>query len=110
FLAEHYQVLAETLLPQGEHAEAAQAAEELARVAPADGTRLAQAARILARCTRLAANDSALAGGYAGRALALLRQALAKGAVKPAEVAKDADFAALRGRPGFEELLRPPGP
>src|SRR5262249_27121408 len=37
FLAEHYQVLAETLLPQGEHAEAAQAAAELARVAPADG-------------------------------------------------------------------------
>jgi tetratricopeptide (TPR) repeat protein len=118
FLGEHYQVLSETLLRQGEHAAAAAAADELVRLAPTDGTRAYQAARVQARCARLAEQDPRLgpearrqqAERYAGRAVELLRQALARGAAKRDEVAKDADFDALRGRLDYDALLRSGGP
>ncbi len=77
------QNLAETLLRQGDHAEAARVAEMLPQVFPDRAADYYLAARLLARCARLV-NDSSLSPSeralltrrYAERVLVMLREAV----------------------------------
>jgi tetratricopeptide (TPR) repeat protein len=105
--------LAGTYLRLGQHAEAAAAAEEYARLAVRPAGDLYPAACYLARCVPLAEKDAKLppsrrqelAEGYAARAVALLRQAVQKGYNNVPHLKKDPDLDALRQRPDFRELL-----
>jgi serine/threonine protein kinase/type II secretory pathway pseudopilin PulG len=105
--------LIETLLAQGEHPAAAAVVEEFLAVgvdAAQDGF---TAACLLARCARVAEKDQRLpaerrqeaAQGYAERAVASLRQAVAKGYKKLEPLKKDRDLEPLRSRPDFQALV-----
>jgi tetratricopeptide (TPR) repeat protein len=106
-------VLAATLLELGEHAAAAAAAAELARVAFEPAGDSYKAAGFLARCIPLAEKDAKLpearrqelAKSYGDRAVQALRQALAKGYKDAANMKKDTDLDPLRGRDDFRKLL-----
>ncbi len=105
--------LAQSHLGLGDHARLAAAADELARAAfdPANDTY--NAACFLCRCATLAGRDGRLDGArrqelatsYADRALALLRQAVARGYKDAAHMKQDADLRPLRGREEFRKLL-----
>jgi tetratricopeptide (TPR) repeat protein len=105
--------LGETFLRLGRHAEAAAAADELARAAVRPAEDLYQAGRHLARCVPLAENDRQLpearrkeqAREYAGRALAALRQAVDKGWKDAARLRQDPDLNPLHSRDDFRQLL-----
>jgi serine/threonine protein kinase len=104
------------LVRGGDHSGAAAVAGVLAEVATSDDTRY-NAACVYALAGGTARSDrwlgspqrEALAEGYAGQALALLRRLAAAGYFKTPERAallgKDTDFDALRARPDFKELL-----
>src|SRR5262249_48522023 len=87
YLHIHHRQLALTLLQLGEYAEAAAKAEELPRLCPDGWREYARAASVLARCVRLAAEDTTLAAGerderaraFGDKAVAYLRQAVAQG-------------------------------
>jgi tetratricopeptide (TPR) repeat protein len=106
--------LAQTLVGLLDHAAAAKMTEELlkASVDPANDTY--NAACYLSLCVPLAEKDSKLteverrtqAQGYADRAMAFLRQALAKGFNDADYMAKDDDLAPLRQRPDYQALLK----
>jgi serine/threonine-protein kinase len=106
-------VLAATLLELGEHAAAAEAAAELARVAYDPAHDAYKAACFFARCIPLAEKDAKLpearrkelAQSYGDRAVQALRQALAKGYKDAAHIQKDTDLDSLRGRDDFRKLL-----
>jgi serine/threonine-protein kinase len=105
--------LAVTLLELGEHAGAAVAAADLARVAHEPAADAFKAAGLLSRCVPLAERDSKLPEGqrkelaqsYADQALAALRQAVAKGYKDADHLKKDPDLDPLRGRDDFLKLL-----
>jgi serine/threonine-protein kinase len=107
------QELAATLLDLGEHAGAAEAAADLARVAADPAGDAYKAAGFFARCVPLAGKDAKLpeaqrkelAQSYGDRALEALRQALAKGYKDAAHMKKDPDLDPLRGRDDFKKLL-----
>jgi tetratricopeptide (TPR) repeat protein/tRNA A-37 threonylcarbamoyl transferase component Bud32 len=120
FLCKHYGVLADTLVQLGDHGAAATAAAELANLTPRiDDVPGAQwqvyfrAASLVARCVPLAENDlqlseaqqRATAQRYADQAMSWLRQAIAKGCKDTSSLQEGSDFAALRPRPDFENLL-----
>jgi serine/threonine-protein kinase len=106
-------VLAATLLELGEHAAAAEAAGDLARVAHDPANDAYKAAGFLSRCVPLAEQDAKLpeprrkevARSYGDRAMEVLRQALAKGYKDGAQLKKDTDLDPLRGRDDFQKLL-----
>jgi hypothetical protein len=102
--------LAETLTDQHEHA----AASEAALLAVGAGTDAAEgaydAARILSKCRLPAGYDASLSAAernrlYDDRAMELLRQAVAKGFKNDALLKDNNDFAPLRSRPDFRQLL-----
>jgi tetratricopeptide (TPR) repeat protein len=105
--------LAGTLLDLGDHAGAAGAAGELARVASDPVGDAYKAAGFFARCVPLAEKDGKLpevkrqelARSYGDRALEALRQAVAKGYKDAAHMQKDKDLDPLRGRDDFKKLL-----
>ena len=105
--------LAENLLQQGKHAEAAKVAEKFPGARPKDANGYQKAAVLLARCITLADKDAQitqakrkeLAQSYADRAIALLRQAVARGYQDAAQLKKDANIEPLRGRDDFRKLL-----
>jgi tetratricopeptide (TPR) repeat protein len=110
----HQANLAFTLLRMCRHAEAADAARELPRLAPDNPAVLLQAARLLSGCVALAEWNPGspfpvglvLAWAYGSEAIALARAAVAKGLVDPALVlSSDPDLAPLRGRDEFRLLL-----
>jgi serine/threonine-protein kinase len=111
--SEHRRILALTLLDLGEHAGAAAAAAELARVAFDPAGDAYKAAGFLSRCVPLAEKDAKLpearrqelARSYGDRALEALRQAVAKGYKDAAQMKKDTDLDAVRGRDDFQKLL-----
>jgi serine/threonine-protein kinase len=113
WFCQNRQRLAATLLELGDHAAAAEAAADLARMAvhPADDAY--QAAGFFARCIPLAQQDSKLpqaqrqelARAYGDQALEALRQALAKGYKHTANLKKDKDLDPLRPRKDFQKLL-----
>jgi tetratricopeptide (TPR) repeat protein/tRNA A-37 threonylcarbamoyl transferase component Bud32 len=106
-------VLGDTLLQLGRHAEAAAVADDLARAAVRPAEDVFEAARTLARCVPLAEKDAKLPGvkqqelakAYADRALALMRQAVAKGYKDVDRLKKDTDLDPLRKRDDFRRLL-----
>jgi serine/threonine-protein kinase len=105
--------LAATLLDLGEHAGAAAAAADLARVAYEPAGDAYKASAFLSRCVPLAEKDTKLpeakrkelAKSYGDRALEALRQAVAKGYKDAAQMKKDPALDPLRGRDDFQKLL-----
>jgi tetratricopeptide (TPR) repeat protein len=110
---DHRRDLAATLLNQGEHALAAQAAADLARSACQPASDAYQAACVLSRCIPLAEQDSRLpesqrrplARSYGDRALQTLQLAAAEGYQDAGRLKKDKDLDPLRGREDFKQLL-----
>jgi hypothetical protein len=113
FSRNNTQALADTLLHLGAHAESAVAADRLAQFAVDPPNDLYNAACFLARCVPLAEKDAklpeakrkVLAQEYADRAMAALRQAVAKGYKDVEHTKKDSDFDPLRQRDDFKMLL-----
>jgi serine/threonine protein kinase/WD40 repeat protein len=109
----HLANLAKTLLRLGRHADAADAARELPRLAPDDPAVLLCAARLLARCVALAERNPGflypvgliLARVYSAEAIALARAAVAKGLVDVKPLRSDPDFDPVRSRADFRRLL-----
>jgi tetratricopeptide (TPR) repeat protein/tRNA A-37 threonylcarbamoyl transferase component Bud32 len=113
--------LAQTFLKEKRHAEAAEAVEQLAAVAEAAATeanvkvpvQLMRGAAYLAWCVALAEKDvqlpdarrAELARSYAEQAVATLRLAVKHGYKDAARLKTDPDFAPVRSRPDFQELV-----
>ncbi len=105
--------VAQSRLGLADHARLATAADDLARFGydPANDTY--DAACLVCRCMTLADKDAQLAEArrkelaqsYADRALALLRQAVARGFKDVARMKKDADLEPLRTREEFKKVL-----
>src|SRR5947209_4599697 len=97
----------------GRHADAADAAREIPRLAPDDPAVLLRAARLLAGCVAVAERDPGLASGagtdpapaYGGEAVALARAAVARGLADVTPLRSDPDFDPVRERDEFR-LLR----
>jgi tetratricopeptide (TPR) repeat protein len=112
-LSQYIGLLAENLLQQGKHAEAAKVAEKFPGARPKAASGYQKAALLLARCVTLADKDALLAQAqrkelaqrYADRAMALLRQAVALGYKNATQLKKDANLEPLRTRDDFMRLL-----
>jgi serine/threonine-protein kinase len=110
---ENRRILSLARLGLGKHAAAAAAAEEMLTIGPNPATDAYTAAGLLAQCVLLAEKDSKvleskrkeLAQGYADRAMAALRLAIAKGLKDLAKMKKDKDLDSLRSRDDFKKLL-----
>jgi hypothetical protein len=113
FFHHNRQELAATLVNLGDHASAAEAAADLARVAFDPAGDALKASGFFSRCVPLAEKDDKLAEpqrkelakSYGDRAIESLRQALAKGYKDAAKIQKDPDLDPLRGRDDFQKLL-----
>jgi tetratricopeptide (TPR) repeat protein/tRNA A-37 threonylcarbamoyl transferase component Bud32 len=113
FFRNNTEALVTTLLHLGAHAEAASAADRLAEAAVDPPEDLYNAACFLARCAPVAEKDEKLpearrkevAKNYADRALAALREAVAKGYKDVEHMKKDSDLDPLRGRDDFKKLV-----
>jgi serine/threonine protein kinase/WD40 repeat protein/tetratricopeptide (TPR) repeat protein len=109
----HQAQLASTLLRMGRHADAADAARKLPRLAPNDPAVLLRAARLLAGCVAVAKRNPgtplavglARARAYGGEAVALARAAVAKGLADVTPLRSDPDFDPVRDRDEFRLLL-----
>jgi serine/threonine protein kinase/tetratricopeptide (TPR) repeat protein len=109
----HLIVLAGSRLGLGDHARLAATAEELARLGVEPAADTYNAARYMGLCATLAAKDSKpapaeqteLARDYSDRALALLRQAFARGWRDTSRLKQDPAFQPLQARPEFRQLL-----
>jgi serine/threonine protein kinase len=105
--------LATTWASMGDHVKAADAAPEIARLAPERPVGSYQAARILALCAASATKDAQqpgakrteLAQAYGERAMAQLQEALQSGYQGIESLKNHRDFEALRSRPDFKKLL-----
>jgi tetratricopeptide (TPR) repeat protein len=74
FLRNHYTVLADVLLAEGDHARAARAAEDMLGVLPREWQTYYRAAGCLQGCAAAAAGDARLAQTYGDRAAELYRE------------------------------------
>ncbi len=109
----HHFNLADELRKLGRHAESAKVARELAEFAPEDGGELLRAARLLARCVPAVGADHSLpepercaaAERYAAEAVRLLTRAAAWGPPGLGRLDNDPDFAPLRPRADFRDLV-----
>jgi tetratricopeptide (TPR) repeat protein len=105
--------LAETLVRQGAHEDAAKTIAEFVALSPTSGPECVRAASLLARCVPLATADTRLAdarradraGAYAERAVELLREARKQGQKDDNVLRSDHSFDVLRTRADFRELL-----
>ena len=105
--------LAETLADLGDHARAAEQAGLLARIATDPAADVYREARVLARCSALAADDGKLpearrrelAWSYADAALASLQRSVASGWKDGVRARRDPDLAPLRARGDFQRLM-----
>jgi tetratricopeptide (TPR) repeat protein len=105
--------LADCLVDLGDHAAAAQAAEEWLAYAADAKTDNYHAASCLARCVSLVQKDEKLTAAvrqeratrYSERAVKLLRQAVAGGWQDAEELKKNAALDSLRDRPDFQKVL-----
>ena len=112
-LRKHLATLASLYLGMKAHAEAAKAGEDLLRNA-SDVLPWARAevARLMARCVPVAEADDKLtrtrraliAGSYADRAIALLRESIERGDPDADALLQDRAFDPIRGRDGFKVL------
>jgi serine/threonine-protein kinase len=111
-LRDQTEYLAEVHLALGEHAEAARLAEALPAVFGTRAKDYVVAAGLVARCLTVAEGDTRLPeeqrrtaqDRYAGRAVALLQQGVARG-YRDAEALGKSPFTALRQRPDYQKLL-----
>jgi serine/threonine protein kinase/Flp pilus assembly protein TadD len=109
----HWQVLAEARLGLGEHAAAAAATQKMLRFGHEPVKDGYNGARFLALCVALADKDTKLPEGkrrqlaraYGERAMAQLRQAVAKGYKDVGHMKQDKDLDSLRSRMDFQKLL-----
>jgi tetratricopeptide (TPR) repeat protein/tRNA A-37 threonylcarbamoyl transferase component Bud32 len=108
-LRNQYLCLARTLLALGEPDAAARAATALPEVYRTNPGDYYRAARFLAQCATQAGQEAA-SRGYADRALALLREALAHGYKDRESLLKEPDLQPLRQRDDFRDLLGIPAP
>jgi tetratricopeptide (TPR) repeat protein len=100
----------EVLCKLGRHAGAAESAARAAKVLPKDPAGVVPAVRVLAECVRLAGQDGGLpedrrrqlAAEYGRQAVALLRQAVARGHKDVGALADDPALKPLHGHPEFE--------
>jgi len=105
--------LVEVQLKGKDHAAAAQAVEDLVKIAPPKGNEPPLAAELLVRGMLLARSDAdladaqrkELAGKYADRAVALIRQAIAAGFQDVDYLKNAAGLAPLRARDDFQKLV-----
>jgi serine/threonine protein kinase/tetratricopeptide (TPR) repeat protein len=110
----HRAILAELYGCLGDHARAADAADELVRAAFDPAADSFTAAWVTTRCAADAGEDGKLAGAdrdrlvrsYADRAMAHLRAAVGHGFKDVARLKKDRDLDPLRSRDDFHTLLR----
>jgi tetratricopeptide (TPR) repeat protein len=110
--SQNRQLLAATLLDLREHGSAAKAAADLARGPFHAAENTYNAASVLSRCVALAEQDTKLsearrkeqAKAYADQALAVLRQAIARGYNDIDHLKKDQDLDPLRQREDFKKL------
>jgi serine/threonine protein kinase len=112
FLCDHYWALADTLVRQGVHAEAATVAAKPPSVFPDRWEDHYRGAVVLARCVALAEKDAlpaekrtALARAYGERGVELLRQAIENGFSNARSLREDPQLEPLRGRADFKQLL-----
>jgi tetratricopeptide (TPR) repeat protein len=113
FCRENRQLLATTLVDLGEHAAAALAADDLARIALDPALDSYNAACYLSRCVTLAEKDAKLpqvrreelAKSYGDRAIELLRQAIARGYKDARHMKEDSDLEPLHSRADFQQLV-----
>jgi serine/threonine-protein kinase len=113
YLRNDHSLQATVLLRLGDHAAAVAQAEELPRLFPASRNDNLHAARFLARAVALAQHDRRLSPDrrravverYGERAVALLRQAVARGLRTAGELSQPV-YAPLRGRDDFRRLQR----
>jgi tetratricopeptide (TPR) repeat protein len=106
-------VLCLALCDLGDHMAAANAADQLAGIGFQPSTDTYDAACYVARCMPLAEKDmnlpaeqrKVLAQQYADRAMAVLKQAVAKGYKDAGHMKKDSDLDPLRSREDFQKLL-----
>jgi tetratricopeptide (TPR) repeat protein/tRNA A-37 threonylcarbamoyl transferase component Bud32 len=113
-LCDHSLTQARLLAEVPDHAAAARAVTDLAKVAPPGWPDYGEAAAVLASCIRLAEKDAQLpearrkelADEYAGQTVALLQQAAASGYRDASNfVQTNASFAPLRSRDDFKKVL-----
>lgn len=113
FFADHYSVVAETLLQQSKHVEAKLAAEEMVKLSPPrEPSGYYRAAVILARCKENVEADGALSkekkkpvvDRYALRAIELLRQAIQNGFQDWMRLERNPSFKSLKNDPLFQQL------
>jgi serine/threonine protein kinase/tetratricopeptide (TPR) repeat protein len=110
---DHLVVLTRSLVGLADHARLATTADELARFGFDPAKDCYTAAGLFCRCMTLADKDTRLADArrrklaqsYAGRALKLLRQAVAKGFKDAAHMGQDPDLKPLSAREEFKKLL-----
>ena len=109
----HQAQIADTFLQMGRAADAAAEARELKRLAPGDPAVLVRASSLLVNCARLAQQTPdrpwairlVLSRAYHIEAVALLRQAAAKGLANPIQVLGDPVLDPVRNREEFRLLL-----
>jgi serine/threonine-protein kinase len=101
---------ARCLAQTGEHARAVAEANALTEGKDVPSRTLYDAACVYALASASVKDDAKLGEQYAGRAVALLRQAQKTGyfkeQAKVAHLKKDSDLRALRGRPDYQALLK----
>jgi serine/threonine protein kinase/tetratricopeptide (TPR) repeat protein len=110
---EDLMALAESFIALADHVRLAATAEELSGIAYEPANDNYNAACFLCRCVKLAEQDGQLAEAkrseysqnYADRAMAVLRQAVARGYTDAAHMKEDSDLEPLRAREDFKKLL-----
>jgi serine/threonine-protein kinase len=108
----HLAALARALIDLGDHAGAARAAEDLVRAGPGDSGVRVQAARLLTRCVTLGEADArlpdvqrlALAGSYADRAIALIRETIERREPGADRLLGASEFLPLQVREAYKSL------
>jgi hypothetical protein len=117
-LGETSRGLIDVRLRLGRYREAERGVAELPALLTDRGQGEYDAARLLSRCLPLVEKDALLSTAeraelqtrYAERAVEFLRQAMRKGRADRAAIDREADFAPLRSRPDFQEMLKANGP
>ena len=105
-------MLAKLHLERRAYVEAARVADEMSKVAGDAPTGRAEVARLMAQCAALAQADDklpparrdVLAGDYADRAIAQLREAVGRGGPEGVRLLQDPAFNPIRDRSGFKAL------
>jgi eukaryotic-like serine/threonine-protein kinase len=95
-----------SLVRAGQHVKAVALANALAEAKDVPADTLYILAAVSALATDSAKDDTTLREQYAARAVALLRQAVAKGYKDIAHLKKDEDLKALRSREDYQKLLQ----